>query len=203
MEFVSLAVLGFFIVISPGADFVLVLRNSVQQGRAAGVWTAIGISTAITVHIAYSILGIGYLISQNLFLFQCLKYLGAAYLIYLGIKGFLSSSHELEQQAGMESHQSQWRYALQGWLCNALNPKTMLFFVSIFSQVISPNGEEMALALFYGGYMILLHGLWFGLVAVLLTSPTLQTRLLKLKKRLEQACGIALVSFGALLATKA
>ncbi|CAM3085204.1 LysE family translocator [Vibrio neptunius] len=203
MEFVSLAVLGFFIVISPGADFVLVLRNSIQQGRAAGVWTAIGISTAITVHIAYSILGIGYLISQNLFLFQCLKYLGAAYLIYLGIKGFLSSSHELEQQAGIENHQAQWRYALQGWLCNALNPKTMLFFVSIFSQVISPNGEEMTLALLYGGYMILLHGLWFGLVAVLLTSPTLQTRLLKLKKRLEQACGIALVSFGALLATKA
>ena len=158
MEFVSLAVLGFFIVISPGADFVLVLRNSIQQGRAAGVWTAIGISTAITVHIAYSILGIGYLISQNLFLFQCLKYLGAAYLIYLGIKGFLSSSHELEQQAGMESHQAQWRYALQGWLCNALNPKTMLFFVSIFSQVISPNGEEMTLALFYGGYMLsLIH----------------------------------------------
>ncbi|MDA0117660.1 LysE family translocator [Vibrio sp. T11.5] len=203
MEFVSLAVLGFFIVISPGADFVLVLRNSIQQGRAAGVWTTIGISTAITLHIAYSILGIGYLISQNLFLFQCLKYLGAAYLIYLGIKGFLSSSNELEQQAGMESHQAQWRYALQGWLCNALNPKTMLFFVSIFSQVISPNGEEMTLALFYGGYMILLHGLWFSLVAVLLTSPTLQTRLLKLKKKLEQACGIALVSFGALLATKA
>ncbi|WP_104399425.1 LysE family translocator [Vibrio penaeicida] len=203
MEFLSLAVLGFFIVITPGADFVLVLRNSIQQGRAAGIWTAVGISTAITVHIAYSILGIGYLISQNLFLFQCLKYLGATYLIYLGIKGFLSSSHELEQQAGLESHHAQWRYALQGWLCNALNPKTMLFFVSIFSQVISPKGEEMTLALFYGGYMILLHGLWFSLVAVLLTSPTLQTRLLKMKKRLEQACGIALVSFGALLATKA
>ena len=78
----------------------------------------------------------------------------------------------------------------------------MLFFVSIFSQVISPDGEEMTLALFYGGYMILLHGLWFSLVAVLLTSPTLQTRLLRMKKRLEQACGIALISFGALLATK-
>ena len=159
-------------------------------------------STAITIHIAYSILGIGYLISQNLFLFQCLKYLGATYLIYLGIKGFLSSSHELEQKAGIESHQAHWRYALQGWLCNALNPKTMLFFVSIFSQVISHEGGEVTLVRFDGGYMILLHGRWFSLVAVLLTSPTLRTRLLRMKKRLEQACGIALISFGALLATK-
>ncbi|MGI9280615.1 MAG: LysE family translocator [Endozoicomonas sp.] len=203
MEWISLALLGLLIVISPGADFILVLRNTLQQGRTAGIWAAVGISAAITVHISYSILGIGYLISQNLFLFQCLKYLGAAYLVYLGIKGFLTSGSAMDTQSTRQEDQAYWKLALQGWLCNALNPKTMLFFVSIFSQVISPDGENIKLALIYGSYMILLHALWFILVAILFTSQPLQSRLMKMKKRLEQACGIALISFGALLAVKA
>lgn len=91
MEFVTLALLGVLIVISPGADFVLVLRNSLNQGREAGVYSAIGISMAISIHIAYSMLGISYLISQNEWLFNLVRYLGATYLVYLGIKGIFSS----------------------------------------------------------------------------------------------------------------
>lgn len=87
MELISLAILGLLIVISPGADFVLVLKNSLNHGRSAGIWTAIGISLAITIHITYSLLGISYLISQNEMLFNAIRYAGAAYLIYLGIKG--------------------------------------------------------------------------------------------------------------------
>ncbi|MGY3572585.1 LysE family translocator [Vibrio paucivorans] len=202
MELMSLAILGLIIVISPGADFVLVLKNSIAQGRKAGIWTALGISAAITVHITYSILGIGYLVSQNVFLFQCIKYMGAAYLIYLGVKGFFYSSDVLAQQGNVQQETNLIKLALQGWLCNALNPKTMLFFVSIFSQVISPDQQGLFGALLYGGYMIILHAIWFVLVAVVFTSPSMQSRLLKVKKRLEQICGVALVSFGAMLAVK-
>lgn len=65
MEIISLAIIGLLIVISPGADFVLVLKNSINSGRRAGLLTAFGISLAIGVHISYSMLGIGYLISQS------------------------------------------------------------------------------------------------------------------------------------------
>lgn len=206
MEFVTLALLGVLIVISPGADFVLVLRNSLNQGREAGVYSAIGISMAISIHIAYSMLGgISYLISQNEWLFNLVRYLGgAAYLVYLGIKGIFSSQPASNSETIQQSEHSMWRFFMQGFLCNLLNPKTMLFFLSIFSQVISPDSSQQHIALFYGIYMIALHGIWFSIVAVLLTSPQLQAFLLKIKHRLNQICGGAgLVIFGAMLGLKA
>ncbi|HAS25753.1 MAG TPA: lysine transporter LysE [Vibrio sp.] len=202
MEWLSLTVLGLLIVISPGADFVLVLKNSVNQGRQAGIWTAIGVSLAICVHISYSMLGISYLISQNEQLFDMIRFAGAAYLIYLGLKGILSADNKLAPMEDTKPNTSVWRYLAQGFLCNVLNPKTMLFFLSIFSQVISPDAENQHVALGYGLYMIVLHGLWFGVVAMLFTSSTLQQHLLRAKKRLNQACGVGLVSFGLALALK-
>ncbi|MGF1719920.1 LysE family translocator [Vibrio kyushuensis] len=202
MEMLSLAILGVLIVISPGADFVLVLKNSVNQGRKAGIWTAIGVSLAICVHIGYSMFGISYLISQNAFMFSLVKYAGAAYLIYLGLKGIFSSSSEQESLNDNKKEINAYRYFAQGFLCNVLNPKTMLFFLSIFSQLISPDAAENQAALFYGLYMVALHALWFSIVAILFTSKALQTRLNRMKKRLNQVCGAGLVSFGALLAIK-
>lgn len=202
MELISLALLGILIVISPGADFVLVLKNSLNQGRKAGLFTALGISLAICIHIAYSLLGISYLISQYQWLYDVIRYTGSAYLIYLGIKGLISSSADLGSMEGTQHIISAKKYFAQGFLCNALNPKTMLFFLSIFSQVISPEQQDQSLALLYGGYMILLHGLWFSLVALLFTSNVFQARLLKLKKPLNQACGAGLLGFGALLAIR-
>ncbi|UXA00373.1 LysE family translocator [Vibrio splendidus] len=202
MEWLSLAVLGLLIVISPGADFVLVLKNSVNQGRQAGIWTAVGVSLAICVHICYSMLGISYLISQNKQLFDMIRYAGAAYLIYLGLKGILNADNKLAPLEGTRQSTSVWRYLAQGFLCNVLNPKTMLFFLSIFSQVISPDAANQHVALGYGLYMIVLHGLWFGTVAMLFTSNKLQKHLLRAKKRLNQACGVGLITFGALLAVK-
>ncbi|MGP8308880.1 LysE family translocator [Vibrio sp. YIC-376] len=202
MELFSLALLGILIVISPGADFVLVLNNSLNQGRRAGIWSAIGISLAISVHITYSLLGISYLISQNEWLFSLIRYLGATYLVYLGLKGlFGSSSHQVKEQTQHENAPV-WQFFFQGFLCNALNPKTMLFFLSIFSQVINADADNQNSALLYGIYMIVLHGIWFSMVAILFTSPHLQRLLLKVKHRLNQACGAGLILFGAMLGLK-
>ena len=202
MEIFSLAILGILIVISPGADFILVLKNSINRGRIAGIWTAVGVSLAICVHISYSMLGISYLISQNEWLFNLVRYLGAAYLIYLGIKSIFYASDKFEAIEENSQDITTWRYLVQGFLCNVLNPKTMLFFLSIFSQVISLDSGNNQSALIYGVYMIVLHGLWFCIIAVLCTSDTLQTRLQRVKKRLNQACGAGLLALGTLLAVK-
>lgn len=202
MEIFSLALLGILIVISPGADFVLVLKNSLNQGRKAGIFSALGISMAICIHIAYSMLGISYLISQYQWLYDIIRYAGSAYLIYLGLKGLISSNAQIGSLEASKDTIKASKYFAQGFLCNALNPKTMLFFLSIFSQVISPDQEDQSLALAYGVYMIALHGIWFSLVALLFTSKPLQARLLAIKKPLNQACGAGLVCFGALLAIR-
>jgi RhtB (resistance to homoserine/threonine) family protein len=202
MEIISLAIIGLLIVISPGADFVLVLKNSINSGRSSGILTACGISLAIGVHISYSMLGVSYLISQNEVIFTSFKYAGAAYLIYLGIKSILTANDKLEkiESSGITVKPSQ--YLIQGFICNLLNPKTMLFFISLFSQLISSDHSTNNYVLLYGLYIALLHGIWFSLVSVFFTSKALQKQLIKIKKRLNQACGVGLISFGVLLSIK-
>ncbi|MCL1139979.1 LysE family translocator [Shewanella pneumatophori] len=199
MEIFSLAILGVIIVISPGADFVLVLKNSINRSRKAGCYTAIGISLAISVHIGYSLLGIGYLVSHNQWLFNLIRYAGALYLIYLGITGLLAKPQNLSVQADTEIPENYSGYLLEGFLCNVLNPKTMLFFLSIFSQVMTLDSNN-EVALLYGVYIMLLHLLWFLLVALLFTSKPLQSVLMKAQRRLNQLCGVALIGFGVALA---
>ncbi|MBC7004033.1 LysE family translocator [Photobacterium sp. BZF1] len=200
MELISLALLGILIVISPGADFVLVLKNSIGKGRQAGLWTAAGISAAIFVHISYSMLGMSYLISQNEMLFNAIRYAGSGYLIYLGIKGLMTANEGLAKIETDTVKKRASRYFLQGFLCNVLNPKTMLFFLSIFSQLVAPDNAQNSQAFIYGGYMVALHGIWFCLVAIIFTSASLQSTMQRLKKRLNQACGAGLIAFGSLLA---
>lgn len=202
METLSLGIIGLLIVISPGADFVLILRNSISAGRGAGIFTACGISLAIGFHISYSMLGISYLISQNIMLFTLIKYAGAAYLIYIGVQSILTANNKMDDIESNASTVKPLLYLLQGFLCNALNPKTMLFFISLFSQLVSSDAGSNNYALLYGLYISILHGVWFSLVAILFTSKPLQNRLIKMKKRLNQLCGLGLVSFGVVLAVK-
>jgi threonine/homoserine/homoserine lactone efflux protein len=200
MEVISLALLGILIVISPGADFVLVLKNSLNQGRAAGVWTAIGIGLAIAVHVSYSMLGIGYFISQNEDLFNLVRYAGAAYLVYLGIRGLLSTSAPLFIGNVSKEVVTTTRFLTQGFLCNVLNPKTMLFFLSIFSQLVSSEeGSELS-ALIYGIYMMIIHAVWFCLVALFFTSGSVQKYFSHINGFINKLCGIGLIAFGTLLA---
>ncbi|ROS02024.1 RhtB (resistance to homoserine/threonine) family protein [Sinobacterium caligoides] len=200
MEVVSLLLIGLLIVVSPGADFVLVLKNSMTSGRAAGVWTALGIGLAIGIHIAYSMFGISYIISHNPLLFSMISFAGAGYLVYLGVKSILTADAQLAVAAADANALKPRQYFFQGFLCNALNPKTMLFFVSLFSQLLSTDAGSQQTALWYGLYIALLHALWFSAVAVFFTAEKFQRHLLKIKKRLNQACGVALMTFGVVLA---
>ena len=85
-EFLTIISISIFMAISPGPDFFMVSRNSMMYNKKAGIYTAIGISIAIWLHVAYSIAGLAILISKSLFLFSIFKYIGAAYLIFIGVK---------------------------------------------------------------------------------------------------------------------
>jgi RhtB (resistance to homoserine/threonine) family protein len=198
MELISLAVLGVLIVISPGADFVLVFKNSLNFGRKAGVMTALGIASGVCVHVSYSIIGIGHFISQNEFVFNVVKYAGAAYLIYLGLTGIFQAKFDLANQTLKKATESSTNYLMQGFLCNVLNPKTMLFFLSIFSQLVT-SANNSSFIISYGVYMVILHGLWFCIVSVLVTSDYLLKFLQRFGRQINQVCGAGLIAFGALL----
>ena len=203
MDVVSLAVIGLLIVISPGADFVLMMKNSLNAGRSAGLWTALGISLAIGVHIGYSLLGLSYLLTENQKLFNIIKYLGAAYLIYMGIKSIITAKVPLAAPQNPKGHPHYFQYLTQGFLCNLLNPKTMLFFISLFSQLVSSTDNSWFASLGYGVYIAVLHFVWFSSLAILLTYTPVKTQLSLLKTCLNRLCGGALVILGSLLATRA
>src|SRR5574341_1272938 len=86
----------FLVMVSPGPDMVLVLRNTFTSGRRAGLQTSMGILSGNLVHITYCVLGIGLLISRSIVAFSTLKYAAAAYLIYLGIMSFRSGAKTLD-----------------------------------------------------------------------------------------------------------
>ena len=91
-ELLTVSIIAIFMAISPGADFIMVTRNSIFYGRKAGLYSSLGISAAIWLHITYSIAGLAVIISKSILLFSILKYFGAAYLIYIGYKTFKSKN---------------------------------------------------------------------------------------------------------------
>jgi threonine/homoserine/homoserine lactone efflux protein len=116
----------FLVMVSPGPDMILVLRNTLLGGRGAGLRTSGGILAGNLVHITYCVVGIGWLISQSILAFTVLKYAGAAYLIYLGIMSFRAGTTTLDTSS-VEGRRRNRSWFVQGFVNNLLNPKSTLF----------------------------------------------------------------------------
>lgn len=180
-------------VISPGADFAMISRNSLLYGKRAGLAAALGIGLGVQVHVMYTLLGAS-LLQQTPLLLQLLRVLGAGYLVYVGWCTFRSGA--VNEAAAPDS---QGRALRNGFLTNALNPKTMLFVISTYTQVVAAS-TPLPVLLGYGLFMSLAHVLWFALVAVLLAQDGLRQRLLGVQLWLNRGIGLLLMALGSLLA---
>lgn len=136
----------FLAMVSPGPDMVLVLRNTLVAGRRAGLQTSMGILGGNLVHITYCVLGIGLLISQSIVAFSAIKYAGAVYLIYLGIMSLRSGGTTLDTN-DIEGRRSDRTWTVQGFVNNLLNPKGTLFYLGVFTIVITPETSAIAMLL--------------------------------------------------------
>ncbi len=169
-EFLTVALVHLLAVASPGPDFAVILRQALCQSRRNALLTAAGVGAGILVHVTYSLLGIGLLIQQSLLLFNILKVVGALYLSWIAIQCLRARAGGVHVAAEPALAQRGLAAFRLGFLTNTLNPKATLFFVSLFSVVISP-GTPVALQTAYGVYMALATGLWFALVATFFTLP--------------------------------
>ena len=95
----TVALLNLLAAISPGPDFVMVVRNSLTYSRRSGIFTSLGISLALGIHLFYCAAGIGYLISTSVVLFTMIKLLGAGYLIYMGVGSMMAKRSKLDLTA--------------------------------------------------------------------------------------------------------
>ena len=195
-EFLTVALVHLLAVASPGPDFAIVLRESVSNGRHAGIWTALGVGSGILLHVGYCLLGIGLIVSQSIVLFNLLKWLAAAYLIYIGIRALQArpadpASAELEPLATRSPRAA----FVRGFVTNGLNPKATLFFLSLFTLVISPQTPLLVQA-GYGLYLALATALWFCAVALLFSQARVRRGFVRLGHWFDRLMGAVLVGLG-------
>ncbi|RQR32397.1 LysE family translocator [Burkholderia sp. Bp9143] len=197
-EWIVIVTITLLAVISPGPDFAMVTRNSLMLSRRSGLLTAWGIGLGVTVHVSYTLLGVGLLIRQSLWLFDAVKLVGAIYLIYLGAK--MLAAKPADGRPATQAAPLSDRAALRtGFLTNALNPKTTVFIVSLFMQAVRPD-TPLFVQIGYGLFIALAHAGWFSLVAVCFSAEAVRDRLLSLRHWIDRTFGVLLVGFGVMLA---
>lgn len=200
-EFLAVAAIHLLAVASPGPDFAVVVRESVTHGRRAGTWTALGVGSAIFLHVGYSLLGIGLIVSQSIMLFNVLKWLAAAYLLYIGFKALRAkpgseSPNDLHRERQVRSPRDAY---VAGFMTNGLNPKATLFFLSLFTVVINPHTPLLVQA-GYGVYLAIATAVWFCLVARLFSNERVRAGFARIGHWFDRAMGAVLIALGVKIA---
>lgn len=195
-EFLLVATAHLLAVMSPGPDFVMVSRNSLVYSRLVGIYSAVGLGLGILVHVTYSLVGIGLLISQSILLFSVIKYIGALYLVYIGYQCLKAQPHvasavEQSTEQSMSAVSAIW----MGFLTNVLNPKATLFFLALFTQVVN-LATPVWVQVIYGLEMSIMTFVWFSFVAILLSNKAVKVRFTKVQHYVERSFGVVLIALG-------
>jgi RhtB (resistance to homoserine/threonine) family protein len=182
------------VMVTPGQDMVLVLRNTFVGGRGAGLQTSAGILSGNLVHITYCLLGIGLIISQSIVAFNTLKYAGAAYLIYLGIMSFRSGARTLDTD-DLERRRPHRTWFLQGLVNNLLNPKGALFYLGVFTMVMTPETSASTMLVLILSMMLVSASFWLFFVYTL-DRPIIRNVLERFQTTVSRAVGALLIVLG-------
>tara|TARA_B110000503_G_scaffold34928_1_gene57091 strand:- start:1163 stop:1792 length:630 start_codon:yes stop_codon:yes gene_type:complete len=181
---------------SPGPDFVLVSQQTLSNGKKAGLLCSLGIALGLAIHIIYSSLGLAVVIANSASTLWVIKILGGSYLIWLGINGLRSTAKNNTMIANKQVvTQSPSKTILLGFLCNALNPKTAVYFVSLFTLVLSQDTPIHHLAI-YGLWMMVLQLAWFSFLTVILSRPQVTNKLQSAGHIINRIAGGAMVILG-------
>lgn len=198
-DWLTVFAVGLVVVITPGANFAMTLRNSLIYSRQAGVYTVVGMALASLIHVAYCLLGIGLIISQSILLFNALKWLGAAYLIFIGFKSLRAKQWAEINLKGQRVTLNNWAAIRIGFLTCLLNPKSTLLYLAVFTQLIQPNSSLLAQTI-YGSTIIGLQLLWYGAVALFISQPTIKSVIVSFAHWIERVTGAVLILLGVRLA---
>ena len=192
------------LVMSPGPNGVLIAKTVPTSGRTAGFANVLGFEVGFFLHGALSILGISILLVQSALAFTIVKYLGAAYLCWIGIKALIAAFKGVDAPTDVTPARRQRTLARafsEGLLTNVLNPKVSMFYLAAFPQFI-PTGETSALSAFA---LVAIHAainaVWFGAMVILLAKLTKRAQNPTFQRWLKGITGVVFLGFGAKLAT--
>ena len=191
-QFLSIAIIHLFAVMSPGPDFALIVRQSLSYGRKISIATSIGIGVGILFHIFYCVIGIGLIISKHPYIFNVIKISGALYLIHIGWKSIFSKSVLKLQDKAQKNTASYFNAFITGFITNILNPKATLFFLSLYTFIINEQ-PLISIQALYGIWMSAITTLWFSLLSIILTSKLVLSQINQFVNSVQRATGIILV----------
>lgn len=141
--------------ITPGNDMIFVISRSLSYGTKAGVYAALGIGLGCFVHIFASVVGLSVIIQKSEILFNIIRYTGAAYLIFIGIKSFIEKPSTMIFNQNQNDKNTNLKILRQGTITNVLNPKVSLFFLAFLPQFVNNQSDNIT-------SQILFLGLWFN-----------------------------------------
>ena len=150
---------SWILIITPGPDMIYVITRGISQGRKAGVISAVGVTLGILVHTIFAAFGLAIILRTSALAFLAVKFSGAGYLIYLGVKTFKNKSDftfdNYRQKVGIRT------IFVQGILSNVLNPKIALFFLAFLPQFVNPEHGSASIQMVYLGLTFALFGIVF------------------------------------------
>ena len=197
-EFCAVALAHLLAVASPGPDFAVVLKQSLVHGRRAALLTSAGVGSAILVHVAYTLLGLGLLLRGSPALFSAVKLAGAAYLAWIGLTALRARPRSADEPAAAPEPSDRGAWTT-GFLTNALNPKATLFFLALFTVIVKPTTPRSIQAV-YGLWMACATTAWFCLVATLFTQKKLRAAFLRHGHWIDRGMGAVLLAMALRLA---
>ncbi|SPL72547.1 LysE family translocator [Acinetobacter stercoris] len=194
-EFVAVILITILAVVSPGADFAIVTKNSYLYGRKIGVLTSLGISLGVLVHVTYTLIAVAFVMTYTPHILNVVKYIGAIYLIYIGYKTFTQKPVTDTSSINAINPSQALKY---GFFTNALNPKTTLFVISTYTQIVNVSTPKIIL-IGYGLFMSLAHFIWFSIVAIVFSSIILRQKMLAKQVMINRIIGVVLCLLGVIL----
>lgn len=200
-DFALFVVAGILLNLTPGPDTLYVVTRSASHGLRAGLIAALGIGSGCFVHIFAAAIGLSALIAASATTFNIVRWLGAGYLIYIGVSLLRSRRLVAQPTAVATEVLTDRRIYTQGFLTNALNPKVALFFVAFLPQFIAPAATHKTLAFLLLGLVFNINGtLWLLLVAVMTATVAARAaRLASLRVWRNRGIGLLFVALGARL----
>ncbi|EJL6390486.1 TPA: LysE family translocator [Vibrio vulnificus] len=185
--------------LTPGLDTALVIRNTTRAGLQDGCMTSVGICCGLFVHALFSAIGISAILAQSAELFQLVKMIGAAYLIWLGfssLKSLMTSGSGLSvAQMAQQSYDAK-RSLREGFLSNVLNPKTAVFYLAFLPQFVNPEGSPLLQSMTMAGIHFVIAMVWQCGLAGALNSAKNLLKNAQFMKWMEGATGAVLVALG-------
>ncbi len=195
IEFITIAGAHLLAVSSPGPDFAITVKQSVANGKKAGIYTALGIGSGIFAHILFAVFGFALIISQNEYAYLAMRIIGGAYLIYIGVMSLRAKSFQLKQLLSQQAPISNMKAFKQGLFVNLLNVKATLFFLSLYSAIIN-SATSLGNQVFYGVYMAIATGIWFSIMALFFGNLKVREKFLKYGVWFERIFGILMIALG-------